>query len=641
MKTTRGIFAHKSTSYRLLLAFLGLNVPLILMILIRDAGGTSDLSWLTGLYISTLALGYYGSPLLIVATLIFLLLLPVRRIAFVCIGILVTFFIYFLFMDSTVFGIFKFHINLFWVEYALKDYDSLGVPRSTLAVILAILPGIAAVEAGIFLLATRLVTLKRLVWTVPPLVLSAFVVSQTVHALTYHRNNQQITSLTPYFPAYKPVTAYRSIRKYGDFLPLDYFGPQKDDAGYEATSILYPLSELRFDGVPGGRPLNIIVLLLESWRYDAFDEKTTPNLFAFGCNCSVFMNHLSSGNQTTCGLFGLFYGLHPTYWSAVKANSVSIDNPILIDVMKEHGYAFGIFAKSNFERHKIKETMFNGIEIHETFSGLTIPEKDRDLTNQVLKFMEENARDRTAFLALAFFKSSHAPFHYPREHAIFGDTRNLGLAQTKNTDPEPFLNDYRNSVHYVDALVGEILDKLKTLGVLDQTVVVITTDHGESFNEQGSNYWGHGSNYTQHQLRVPFILHAPGRPPLRVERRTCHIDLPPTLLHDYFGCTSDISAYSSGRNLFDESQAPRPLVMGSYVSHAFVFGDDVFEIMLGYTKKYKLDDLYAVPSLPSPDLLKTAIYETSRFFKPLESLGQTSSVARRVDSKHPPRQDEN
>ncbi|MDD4857107.1 MAG: sulfatase-like hydrolase/transferase, partial [Candidatus Krumholzibacteria bacterium] len=340
---------------------------------------------------------------------------------------------------------------------------------------------------------------------------------------------------------------------------------------------------------------------------------TTPNIFALGRESSVLLNHLSSGNQTTCGIFGLFYGLHPTYWTAVKANSASIDNPILIDVLKKRGYAFGIFARSNFERHKIKDTIFNGIEVHEEFAGRTIPEQDMDMNRQIIGFMEDQARLGKPFMALAFYKSCHAPYEYPREHAIFGDTKNVGLTLTGDTDPAPYLNDYHNAVHFVDALAGEIIDGLKALGVLERTVVVVTTDHGESFNEGGANFWGHGSSFTQDQIKVPMILHAPGRPPQRIELRTSHIDLAPTLLHDYFGCTSDVREYSNGRNLFDGTQGQRPLVIGSYVTHAFVFGDDVYEILPAYTKKYKLNDVREAASQPPADALKTVMDEINRF----------------------------
>ena len=614
LKSIRGILLNGSRSYLLLLAFIGLNVPLILLILVRHIG-VSDLTWLSWLYISNLALGYYGLPLLVVVSLIFLILTPVRRASLIGSGIVVALFVYYLSLDSFVYDIFKFHIDPFWIEFALKDSASLGVTHSTLMVVIAMLLGVAAVETVILALASRFVALKGLVRLLPLFVVLAFAVSQVLHIVTYERNDHRITSLTPCLPAYRPVTSHREAIRYGGYLPLGDYDPSNDGGGRDGASMLYPLGELRFDAPAVGLDTpNIVVLLLESWRFDACDTKTAPNIHEFGQTSSVFANHLSSGNQTTCGIFGLFYGLHPTYWTAVKANSESIDNPVLIDVLKERGYSFGIFARSNFERHKIKDTIFNGIDVHEDFSGKTIPLEDIDMTDRIIRFVEEKSHEGTPFMALAFYKSSHAPYEYPSEHAIFDDTKNVGISLTKDTDPTPYMNDYWNSIHFVDELVGRILGRLETLGLMDRTVVVITTDHGESFNEQQSNYWGHGSNFTQNQVRVPFIIHAPGRSPELIERRTSHIDLVPTLLQDYFGCANDASDYCNGRNLFDESPVQRPLVVGSYVSHAYILGDDVFEIKLAHTKKYRLDDIRKEVSFPHAEFLEKLMSDITRFY---------------------------
>jgi uncharacterized protein len=611
-RSIRALLADGLDSYRLVLAVLVLNVPLIALIILRDAG-TRDLTWLTGLYLFTVALGYYGLPLLVVATLLFLLLMPVRRGAAIGSGVLVTLFVYYLLLDSYVYGIFKFHIDPFWMEFAVKDYGSLGVTRLTLLAALAMLPIVAAVELGIFALASRFAALKRFALAFPLFVVMAFGVSQVLHVVTYERNDQRITGLTPCLPIYVPATSHGEAVRYGDLLPLGEDDPPDGPEERGGASMRYPLHELRFDTLPGETPPSIVIVMLESWRRDAFDEMTTPNIFALGRESSVFLDHLSSGNQTTCGIFGLFYGLSPTYWTAVKANSAAIDNPVLIDVLKRRGYAFGIYAKSNFERHKLKDTIFNGIDVHETFSGRTIPDEDVDMTGQVIRFVKEQVRLGKPYLALAFYKSCHAPYECPREMRIFDDTRNVGMTLGGDTDPAPYFNDYRNAVHYVDMLAGEIFDTLRTLGVMEKTIVVVTTDHGESFNESRANYWGHGSNFTGAQIGVPLILHAPGRAPQRIERRTSHIDLPQTLLQDYFGCTSDPSDYSDGRNLFDSTQVPRPLVIGSYVFHAFVFGDDVYEILPSHTKKYKLDDIRREAAPPDADLLKTVIEGNKRF----------------------------
>ncbi|MDD4857906.1 MAG: DUF3413 domain-containing protein, partial [Candidatus Krumholzibacteria bacterium] len=279
LKSVRAVLAKGFGSYRLMIAVLILNIPLILLILMRDVGA-GDLTWLTWLYISNLALGYYGLPLLVVITLLFLLLVPLHRVAAVGSGVVVVLFIYYLILDSYVFGIFKFHIDPFWMEFALKDYDSLGVPRSTLFAALAMLPGVAVVELGMFALASRFAAVKRMALVFPLFVILAFAVSQALHIVTYERNDQRITSLTPCLPVYMPITSHGEAVKYGSLLPLDEADSFEETDGSVGASMRYPLGALRFDAPHGARPPNIVIIMLESWRYDAFDEKTTPNIFA-------------------------------------------------------------------------------------------------------------------------------------------------------------------------------------------------------------------------------------------------------------------------------------------------------------------------------------------------------------------------
>jgi hypothetical protein len=55
-------------------------------------------------------------------------------------------------------------------------------------------------------------------------------------------------------------------------------------------------------------------------------------------------------------------------------------------------------------------------------------------------------------------------------------------------DPTPFFNLYKNSAYYVDSLVGRIIDDLKRNGRLNNTMVIITGDHGQEFNDNKKNY---------------------------------------------------------------------------------------------------------------------------------------------------------
>ena len=67
---------------------------------------------------------------------------------------------------------------------------------------------------------------------------------------------------------------------------------------------------------------------------------------------------------------------------------------------------------------------------------------------------------------------------------------------------------YWNAVAYNDRLIGALIARLRRLGVLDNTLVVVTADHGESLFDDG--FLGHGHMLNEQQTRIPFILSAPG-----------------------------------------------------------------------------------------------------------------------------------
>jgi len=71
---------------------------------------------------------------------------------------------------------------------------------------------------------------------------------------------------------------------------------------------------------------------------------------------------------------------------------------------------------------------------------------------------------------------------------------------------------YLTAVHYVDSLVGGVLDDLKRRKLFDHTVVIVTSDHGMEFNENGLGFIGHGTAFSDLQLRTPLVVRWPGRP---------------------------------------------------------------------------------------------------------------------------------
>jgi uncharacterized protein len=613
MKFPAAALRNISEHYRTYISALILNAPLIWIIMLLNLRGV-DFTGLTWIYASSVALGYYVFPLFLMASILHMILLPIRGVAQTLARILTVTIVFYLLLDSFVYNSVKIHIDFFWLEFALRDFAGFGLPMMTLFWSTVALLAIIGLQIGIARLLQRYRLAWRYVIVVWVLLLGSFGTSQIIHIFAYYNNDNRITSLTPHFPFYMPFTSHRNAAKYDDRNPLGSAEQDARSAGYEYSSMKYPLGEMRY--ATEAETPNVVILLLESWRFDAMNETVSPNIHALSRRSLNLRNHMSSGNQTTCGIFSLFYGLHPTYWPAVKANSTMLDNPVLMDRMQEMDYAFGIYANSKFERHKIKDTIFRGIPINEKFQGRKIYDNDTDMNNRAIEFIRQQVAEDRPYMTMIFYKGTHFAYEYPPDEEIFKPVKNIRMGFTSHDmDPSPFLNDYRNAIHFDDRLIGELLAELEALGQMDNTIILVTTDHGEQFNDNGANYWGHGSNFTRYQTQVPLVFYAPGRTGREVHELSSHVDVAPTLLQEFFGCTTDLDTFSNGRNLFGDLSEPRPLVIGSYVNHAFITGDNVFEIYPMYTKKYKLDDINLPSVPPSPDLLKTVIQEINRFYE--------------------------
>ena len=476
---------------------------------------------------------------------------------------------------------------------------------------------IAALQWFIARLAKKIRARHRWALGIGVLALACFTASQVIHVLAYERNDSRITHITPRLPFYFPITSHSDAVKYAHVLPVLSEEHAMADAERDTRSLRYPLQDVVGSVPADGRRPNILVILLESWRFDTMNETVSPNMHRFSQRASVFTNHLSSGNSTPSGVFSVFYGIHPTYWTAVKANSATVDNPVLIDALQASHYQFGIFADSHFDRHKIKDGMFRGIEVKETFAGRTADLKDADLTRQLIDFMGASRAAGQPFFGFAFYKSTHFNYYYPKDHAPFMPARKLNLALTGglHEDREAFFNDYLNSVHYTDELVGKVIAALDSTGALANTIVVITSDHGEEFDDNRADYWGHTGNFTGYQTRVPMIVYVPWREPRTVTQPTAHIDIPPTLLVEGLGCRAPVESYSNGLDLFSSLPAQRPFVVSSYINHAIISGENVFVVYPMYVQKYRLWDINGETTALDPGAARAVVEQMSRFYR--------------------------
>lgn len=596
---------------------LALNVPFIVAALSRYP---QDLQWgsAAGVYTLLVFGGYYVFLIYALLTIAFVLTGTWPKLFVVASTTILTLALCYFAVDGVVYRVAKAHIDAFWIQYLLTTFEGLGIGVGQIAGALFVLATVLTLQLLLLRAARRI--RRRVMWSAALALacLVCFAVTQAIHIVAYEVSDTRFTSITPELPFYFPIRSHRNALKYGPQLSL-VRASASDASATAPGSLQYPLHDAGCSASARSdhSRMNVVILLLESWRADAMDSVTTPRLFAFAKGASTFLDHFSSGNSTPSGVFPLFYGIHSTYWKAVKANNVSIHNPVLIDALEENGYSFGIFAKSDFEAHKIKEAVFRGINVEESFKGTTAHENDRDMTDSLLRFMTAQQAAKKPFFGFAFYKSTHYNYDYPADSAPFRPARKLNVIRASaSDDPTPMLNDYRNAVHYVDGLVGDLLQRMRASGLLDNTLVIVTGDHGEEFNDNRDNTWMHGGNFTQFQTQVPLIVYEPAKAGRRVSTVTSEVDIAPTILQEALHCGWNVRDYSNGVNLFGSLPEHRPIVAASYIHHALILGDKVFVVWPMYVQRYMLNGKKTVTGWPDAQMMRAAMEEITRFYAP-------------------------
>ena len=143
-------------------------------------------------------------------------------------------------------------------------------------------------------------------------------------------------------------------------------------------------------------------------------------------------------------------------------------------------------------------------------------------------------------------------------------------------DPEPFFNLYRNAVYQADSLVAMVLQEIESKGLLDNSIIIICGDHGQEFNDNNMNFWGHNGNFSDIQIGTNFLWYSPDCQPQTINYKTSHYDLCPTLLKQYLGLESDCEDFGCGKMLSDSTYRDW-LLVGSRENFAFIHKNHIYE----------------------------------------------------------------
>ncbi|HDY7777240.1 TPA: DUF3413 domain-containing protein [Vibrio vulnificus] len=522
-----------------------------------------------------------------------------------------------LFIDTIVFAQYRFHINAVVLELVMSG-QIVSFPLITW---LMVIGGVA------LLLAAQWWTIRWLENGAPVralklgrkfalLTFAALLATNAIHIWAAAHAYQPVTTVKRYLPLFYPATADKFMRKQG-WVDEEALERQKALAFKRKNDLNYPLAPLQTQ--PVEKPLNIMLLVVDSWRADTFNADNTPNMWKYAQSGVVFNNHIATGNATRTGIFGLFYGIPGTYWHGFLANQQS---PVLIDRLQALDYQLGIFTAAQLRKPEFNQTVFTKVEnLRIGSEGGRPSELDADLTQDWLAWYDQRDKSKPTFSFL-FYDAPHgydfpADFE-PKYEPMLKEVNYLKL--NNDTDPTPFFNRYKTSVRYVDSMATKVLDKLKESGDLENTLVIITGDHGQEMNDNKLNFWGHNSNFTDAQVNVPFAIFGPGVDAAKMqwssEALTSHQDVVPTLMKHYLGVTNDVKDYSVGEDLLGDAVKRDWIISSNYSGYAIITDDNILEVSGG--GQYQFMDKtnrQLKDQQPNFTYLQQALEQISRFSK--------------------------
>ena len=286
---------------------------------------------------------------------------------------------------------------------------------------------------------------------------------------------------------------------------------------------------------------------------------------------------------------------------------------MIYDVLKSLGYRTALISSQNETWGNLLHYLDTGgldyILHSETFEGPTYVPRDnpgflefvkgtkragkiddRFTVNKAIEWVDDETKPFFIYMNL---QNSHVPYEVPADHerrfSKPGETYRFTFARL-TPDQLPIAKRlYSESLGYVDAQLGRLIDHLKKTGAWDRTVMVVTGDTGQAFMEHG--FFSHSRDLFNEVMRVPIIVRAPGMKPRIDDRLAQHVDVPPSLfslmglpLHPSF----------QGQDLFGEESSDRSVYMAvrTPMAHQYaVVRNDlklIFDVHRNRTRLYDL-----------------------------------------------------
>jgi arylsulfatase A-like enzyme len=349
------------------------------------------------------------------------------------------------------------------------------------------------------------------------------------------------------------------------------------------------------------RPRNVIVVVLESVgaKYLGLHGSryaTTPHLVEEAKHALILENAYAHAPYTFCTFLSVNFSIYPGLPWRYGPGSLTVGDggpralpPTLASVLQPRGWRTAYLHNGDMEWGGQKYLLTNGgYDTMEDYRDFKAPElsswgaEDRFLFDRLIQWIDE--KPGAPFLAYCWTDQTHSPY-------LFGP----GMAERDFFQGQPprrlaeDLGKFLNVVHNVDAQLGRLFAALRERGIAEDTIVVITGDHGEAFADPHDSIC-HGFSIFEEDVHVPFMIWNPRL--FSGERRANvggHVDLNPTLA-DLLG-VEPLDQWQ-GHSFFAETRPDRTFFVASVDDYLLGIRDGAWKFIFeASTGKESLFDL--------------------------------------------------
>ncbi|WP_297500356.1 sulfatase [Thermococcus sp.] len=388
---------------------------------------------------------------------------------------------------------------------------------------------------------------------------------------------------------------------------------------------------------------NVLIVVIDCFRYwstsqSGYERDTTPFFDDFGKLLKAHAPAPWTYPSVPSILSGLYPHRHGAFLRGEFKNFTKLDSlkplrpsvPLITDVLERAGY--GIYVATAID--PVSYSLRGRVDV--------IQHHYLTPAGRVLRrFVEWVAREGKPFFAYLHLGDPHEPLNPPKEYRnYFGkvktlpniDTWNYHFQWERERDPKGFEKYrfyrvllYDNVLRYVNDALEWLVEELEKRKLLDDTLVVVTADHGEEFWEhakteaehfrhaKGWSGISHGHNVFAEIIDVPLLLGGYVERPVRAGTPRSLVDIVPTVL-DTLGIGYP-RGFFNGVSLFRERKKP---VLSEGVSS-------------GYEKKALIDGRYKLLHAPGDGVKWVFDYVSdSRDIRPLENAGALMEMEKKL-----------